>query len=374
MRSGAAFLTGAGIGAGLVYLLDPERGRRHLTLVRDRATSAFGRRGETMSTAARDLASRTRSAMAEVRARFRGEHTPDEVLAARVDETLGHLTAHPRAIEVTAKQGAVTLAGPILASEVEVVLRAVRRVRGVRAVDSLLEVHEHPGDVPGLQGGADRRLDPPEAAWSPVARVLLGAVGTGLVASGGIRRGPVGAALGVLGLGVLARAAANADLRRLAGMRGEPVDVRRTIAIAAPVDTVFEFWRSYENFPRFMSHVREARDLGGGRSRWVVAGPAGVRFQWDAEITEMIPNQVLAWRSTSGPGVRHAGRVQFRPCAEGTRLDVWMAYHPPAGAIGQSIAKLLGADPETEIDADLERLKALVESGGTPPDTTRPAG
>src|SRR5207244_6535398 len=113
----------------------------------------------------------------------------------------------------------------------------------------------------------------------------------------------------LIGLGVAARAASNLQLKRVLGTGGgrRAVDVHKTITIAAPVEHVFAFWREYENFPRFMSHVREVRDLGGQRSRWTVAGPAGMPVEWDAELTQVVPNQVLAWKTVGGSTVEHAG-------------------------------------------------------------------
>jgi len=145
----------------------------------------------------------------------------------------------------------------------------------------------------------------------------------------------------------------------------ETVDIQKTIDIAAPVETVFDFWRRYENFPRFMSNVREVRDLGGGRSHWTVAGPAGVPVEWEAEITQIVPNKLIAWKTLPGATVEHAGIVRFEPNPDGTTsVAVRLSYDPPAGAVGHTVATLFGADPKTEIDADLARMKALIEAGG----------
>jgi len=136
---------------------------------------------------------------------------------------------------------------------------------------------------------------------------------------------------------------------------------------------VFEFWRRYENFPRCMSNVREVRDTGGGRSHWKVAGPAGVPVEWDAEITQIVPNKVLAWKTVPGSTVEHAGIVRFQQNDDGTTtVTVRMSYNPPAGAIGHTVATLFGADPKRELDADLTRTKTLIETGRPPGDAARP--
>ncbi|HLY36931.1 MAG TPA: SRPBCC family protein [Candidatus Binatia bacterium] len=214
-----------------------------------------------------------------------------------------------------------------------------------------------------------------EARWSPTTRALAGATGVALVARAVARRTFASGTLGVLGLGLTARALSNLELRRVLRMgRGRrAVDVQKTIDIAAPVETVFDFWRHYENFPRFMSNVRDVRDLGGGRSHWTVAGPAGVPVEWSAEVTQIVPNKVIAWKTLPGATVEHAGIVRFQPNPDGTTaVNVRLSYDPPAGAIGHTVATLFGADPKSELDADLARMKTLIETGLPARDATRP--
>jgi len=73
------------------------------------------------------------------------------------------------------------------------------------------------------------------------------------------------------------------------------------------------------------------RDLGGGRSHWVVEGPAGVPVSWDAVVTRFVPNQVLAWKSEPGSAVPNAGVIRFEPTGDGdTRVDIRLSYNPPS--------------------------------------------
>ena len=92
---------------------------------------------------------------------------------------------------------------------------------------------------------------------------------------------------------------------------GGGIEFRKAVRINAPVEDVFAFWQNYDNFPRFMSHLKEVRDMGDGRSHWVANGPADVPVEWDAQITEMRPNRVIAWESLPGSEVYNAGRVRF---------------------------------------------------------------
>ena len=93
--------------------------------------------------------------------------------------------------------------------------------------------------------------------------------------------------------------------------RRRVVDIQKTLYIDAPLDQVYAFWSNYENFPLFMSHVREVQDLGEGRSRWSVSGPGGVPIEWHASLTQQTPNEVIAWRSESGSMLENAGIIRF---------------------------------------------------------------
>jgi uncharacterized membrane protein len=191
----------------------------------------------------------------------------------------------------------------------------------------------------------------------------LAMLGGALALYGLARRGPLGLAARTVGSGMVwselrGGRAPDAPQGR---ERRRTVDIQKTLFIAAPVERVYEFWTDYENFPLFMSNVREVRDLGGGRSHWVVRGPGGVPIEWDAVLTEQVPGEVLAWRSRPGSMLENAGAVRFRREGEGTRVDLRLCYNPPAGGAGQAVAALLGADPRAKLNEDLGRLKALLE-------------
>lgn len=149
-----AFLAGLGIGLGLMYILDPDRGRRRRALVRDKiahsAKVGAGRFGATR----RDLAQRATGVAARMRGSLRREAVDDAVLVERVRAQLGRLVSHPRAIEVSAEEGRVTLSGPVLRAEVNRLIDGVERVRGVCEVVHALDEHDTAGNVPALQGGS----------------------------------------------------------------------------------------------------------------------------------------------------------------------------------------------------------------------------
>jgi osmotically-inducible protein OsmY len=212
---------GALLGAGLMALLDPERGRRRRALLRDKAIRAAHTMEDAAGTTWRDLSHRAVGVASEVRRIARGEQVADDVLTERVRSKIGRLVSHPASIEVSAKGGEVTLAGPVLQRELDGLLHGVRCVRGLTRLDDRLEVHEQAGSVPGLQGpGSARepRFELLQENWSPTARLLAGLAGVGLAGLGARRRGGLGAGLGALGSGILLRAVTNLPFRRLASL------------------------------------------------------------------------------------------------------------------------------------------------------------
>ena len=207
LQARGALLTGLGIGAGLMYFLDAERGGRRRAVARDRMAHAANRSGDALRAARRDMVSRTSGTVARVRAVFDREPVDNRILLERARAQLGRRVSHPRAIEVTAIDGVVTVRGPILQAEVTPLLKALERVRGVRRVLNLLEKREDAANVPALQGGSTPRAARRLFTWSPAARIVAGATGTALAGYGASRRGLSGTLLAATGLGLMARAA-----------------------------------------------------------------------------------------------------------------------------------------------------------------------
>lgn len=364
-------IAGAGFGAAMMFVFDRERGRRRRAMLRDQARHAAREFRRAVDVTARDLRHRTEGTVAGLRARWETGEVADDVLAARVRSRIGRAVAHPGAIEVEANERQVTLKGPVLAAEVERLLSTVGSVPGVASVENRLEVFEHPDDIPALQGEGSRaesRFELWQRNWAPAARFMVGTAGSALTLLGWRRGGRIGTIAAVVGLAAFARAYTNIELGRLVGLGGgrRAIDIHKTINIHAPVEQVYRFLTQVENLPKVMSHLNEVKDLGGGRSRWVVAGPGGLPLMWESTITEVVPNRKLAWRSEPGSAVGSAGVLRFDENPDGsTRLDLRMSYNPPAGAIGHAIASLFGADPKHALDDDMVRLKSLMEHGKT---------
>jgi uncharacterized membrane protein len=377
MNKAMTMIGGFGLGAGLMYMFDPDRGKRRRAQVRDKARHLTNKTDDAIGKTSRDIANRVSGLLAEAESLFTSGQASDEVLAARVRSKLGRVVSHPSSIEVKVTDGQVILSGPILAREVDDLLASASAIKGVAGVENRLQVHEQPGSVSGLQDGTmnlGEQCALMHTNWSPTTRLLVGAASGALVVYGAKRRGLVGAAIGPVGLAMLSRALTNLEIKRIVGMGAGPrtIDIEKTINIAAPVEQVFDFWSHHEGFPQFMSNVREVRKTAEATYHWVVAAPAGVSVEWDAEITKLVPNKLIAFRSLPGSAIEQTGLVHFIPTSDGdTCVDIKMSYNPPAGAIGHLVAMLFGADPKKEMDEDLMRMKSFIETGQVPHDAAQ---
>ncbi len=368
------FLGGA-LGACAMYFLDPQSGRRRRARTRDQLVHARRRLDQASRVTARDVSHRAQGIAAGARKLLSREEVSDDALIGRVRAALGRTVSHPHAIEVAAGGGHITLEGPVLTQEVRPLLRAVRNVPGVRAVSDHLTVYEEAGNVSALQGGVPRqgnRFELMQDNWSPAARLVTGTIGAGMLGVAFRAKAGLCALLGIGGSALLARAASNQDLASLLGLGSRGITVQKVMNLEAPVERVFAFWTDYQSFPRFMHNVRDVQRVDESRSRWVVAGPAGVPVHWTSEVTRMEPGRLIEWTCSADSDVHHHGEVRFEPNGNGgTRLNVRMSYVPPAGALGHAVAALFGADPKSEMDADLLRMKTMVETGHAPHDAAR---
>jgi uncharacterized membrane protein len=112
-----------------------------------------------------------------------------------------------------------------------------------------------------------------------------------------------------------------------------------------------------------MNHVKEVSSEG-GLTTWKVAGPAGSSFEFQSQITQDVPNQLIVWETLPESQIHHSGFVRFDENWDGsTRVSVQMNYVPPAGALGHAVAQLFSVDPRQAMHEDLMRLKSLLEDG-----------
>lgn len=163
----------------------------------------------------------------------------------------------------------------------------------------------------------------------------------------------------------LSRAGNGADRVGQRGPQNRAIHVVRAITINRPRKEVYDFWRNFENLPRFMEHLESVQVLDERQSHWRAKAPAGTTVEWDAETIEDRPNEVIAWRALQNADVANSGSVRFKdaPGGRGTEVIVELRYQPPGGKIGAIIAKLFGEEPSQQVASDLRRLKQVLEVG-----------
>lgn len=179
--------------------------------------------------------------------------------------------------------------------------------------------------------------------------------------------------LGRMGFGVAVAVIAVTILDLIAGTRvhrsakgavsGRGIRVRKAITVASSPEEAYSFWRNFENLPRFMTHLESVQVMDDRRSYWKARAPLGATVEWAAEITEDLPNRLIAWRSLEGADVANSGQVTFIPVPGGRAVEVRvdLTYDPPGGLVGATIARLFGEEPSRQVSEDLRRLKLVLE-------------
>ena len=135
--------------------------------------------------------------------------------------------------------------------------------------------------------------------------------------------------------------------------------VTESVDVDVPVRTAYNQWTQFEEFPRFMEGVESVRQLDDTHLHWT-AEIAGARREWDAEITEQLPDERVAWRNTDGKD--NAGVVTFHKLDD-TRSKVMVQLDWVPEGIKEKIGDALGA-PDRRVQGDLERFKAMIEERG----------
>jgi hypothetical protein len=216
MNKGTIALTGLGIGAGVMYLLDPAGGKRRRARARYLVVHSSHTVKNAAGAASRDLEHRVAGLAARTHALLSAHPAPsDDVLAERVRARVGRLVSHPGAIEVKADSGVISLSGPVFAAESARLVHGVRAVPGVTRVDDRLERHAEAGNVSALQGRGAAHAG--GWHWTPTTQVMAGAAGLALMALAARRRTIRGTAVGLAGFELFEQA-----LRGLALTHQEP--------------------------------------------------------------------------------------------------------------------------------------------------------
>jgi uncharacterized membrane protein len=363
----AKWLGGAAAGALLMYMLDPDRGS--------------ARRSQSVA-AVRGAGARTSSALGNV---WRGA---GERLGAAADDAMESAKPDGAAGKIGS---ALSRMGQAASDMMDDTMSKAKSAIG-RGSDIADDARGSASDMVDQASRSASRMKERvtdawrdsatgPGAWGPTVRnsALLG--GGLLALTGLMRRSPMGLILGLAGAALLARGATNQPLRSLMSGRSlglggmglnQTIDLEKSIHIDASPDEVYDMFANYENFPRFMSHVVEVRDLGRRRSHWTVKGPGGSEFEWNSIVTEQSRPHRLAWRTEPGAEIPQTGSIHLEPHRGGTDVTIRMSYTPPAGALGHGLATLLGSDPKSQMDEDLARMKAYIERGSIPREGAQP--
>jgi len=136
--------------------------------------------------------------------------------------------------------------------------------------------------------------------------------------------------------------------------------IEQSIEVEVPVRTAYNQWTQFEEFPRFMEGVEAVRQLDSTHLQWT-AEIAGVRRQWNAEITEQRPDERVAWRATSG--TENAGVVTFHRLGDDRTKVMLQLDVEPEGRVEQAGDKL--GFVKRRAAGDLERFKEFIEQRGT---------
>ncbi len=196
---------------------------------------------------------------------------------------------------------------------------------------------------------------------------MLAAAGATLMYRGGTGHCPMYAATGIN--------TATTDTKVvLGGARG--VHVEQVATINRPPEELYQFWRRFEQLPSFMQNLVSVKTLDSRRSHWAAKGPAGRTVEWDAEIINEVPNELIGWRTLDDADVVSAGSVRFKPAVggRGTEVRVRLQYEPPLGRVGSAVAWMFGQEPNQTIQEDLRRFKQLMETGEVATTEGQPRG
>lgn len=293
-----------------------------------------------------------------------------------VREKLDGLTPHATALHVTGENGCVILTGDVLTDERALIVREAATVEGVDSVVDLLDEHrEHDGIAALAQHGPQLPTVPRMRSMlartvHPALRLAAAGAGVGAMASGLRLRGTAGVSLGIVGgvlfaagVGGASGAGAVADVTRLRRV----IELDSAVVVDAPAEDVFATFRALHHAPRFLRHVRGVERRGANRYRWSMDGASGSPVSWDVEISALLINRRISWKSVRGARVRMTGDARFQRLApDTTRVLVRLTYALPFGRDGRAIRALFGDDPDVQLAEDLQRFAALVEEGGSP--------
>ncbi|QLE48872.1 cyclase [Nostoc sp. C057] len=223
------------------------------------------------------------------------------------------------------------------------------------------------------------KLSTSQAEASEVER-WASLIGGGAMVLMGLRQGSLRGALTALaGGGLIYQGATKQSTIQQAQEAigiNQPIKVEKTVTINKSAEELYRFWHNFENLPTFMKHLKSVNVYNEKRSHWIANAPLGNSVEWDADILEDRENEFISWASVEGADVDNSGFVRFKkaPGDRGTEVKVVLEYNPPGGALGATVAKLFGEEPEQQIGDELRRFKMLMETGEIATTEGQPSG
>ncbi|MGH9338520.1 MAG: SRPBCC family protein [Acidobacteriota bacterium] len=196
-----------------------------------------------------------------------------------------------------------------------------------------------------------------------------------------VRRSPRSIAAAVLGGGLVYRGiTGRCLLYKGAGVSTRSEDsaelsVHQVITIDRPMEDIYAFWSDLQNLPYFLRHLESVR-VDGNRSHWILKIPLRFRVEWDSEIVEQRPPELMEWRSLPGAAIYNAGKVELKkgPDQRGTEVHMTITYRPPAGDRGSMLVGFFNTALALQIKEDLRRTKQWLEAGALATVEGQPSG
>ena len=203
------------------------------------------------------------------------------------------------------------------------------------------------------------------------------AAGVGLALAGGelIRRGATGHSYTYQFLDLNTNDESPSTVASLPNNKG--IRIKRSMTILLPAHDLYAFWRNVENSPLYMHNIESVKATDATHSHWTAKVPVGdIPIEWNSEITEDVPDSLIAWRVEGQSPLGSGGQVRFTQAAEGKGTVVTSEIEYPVfgGMIGAEVGKILGHLPEQEVRENLRQFKQLMESGEIPTLSGQPVG
>jgi uncharacterized membrane protein len=148
---------------------------------------------------------------------------------------------------------------------------------------------------------------------------------------------------------------------------GVPV-IERSITVEKPANELYRYWRDPQELSKILGKFGEVTAVDGNRMHWRLNVPFQRNMEWETQIVEDRPGQVLRWESVEGARMPNQGTVRFIPAPGdwGTETKLYLRFEPPGGTLGKQVVKRLNIVPRLLAERVLRRFKSLAETGEMP--------